>query len=268
MKKMIPILIAALIVSGVSTLGAFAEENTLSAHVTVTIANAGTLTVTAKDVHVTDADGDGVLTINDTLILAHDRYYEGGSEAGYASAATDWGLSITKLWGVENGGSYGYYLNDTMAMGLTDSVKSGDRLVAYVYADTTAFSDAYCYFNVSTVSAKKGENITLTLTKAGFDENWSPVTLPVSGAVITVDGVETSFITDSEGKAMIKLTQAGEHIVSAKSGSETLVPPVCLATVEATSPATGDWTVTAMVVSVLALSVAAVAIRRRSVHED
>lgn len=268
MKKVLPILLISLIVSGVSALGVCAEED--GADVTVTIANAGTLTVAAKSVHVTDADGDGALTINDTLILAHDGFYEGGSEAGYASANSDWGLSITKLWGVENGGSYGYYLNDTMAMGLSDPVASGDRLTAFVYADTTAFSDAYSYFDADVLSVKQGEEITLTLTKAGFDENWNSVTLPVSGAVITVDGTETTYTTDAEGKVTLKLTEAGEHILSATSDSETLVPPVCVATVAESedAPQTGDLTVTLAALSVLALSVAAVVLRRRSGNEN
>lgn len=269
MKKSLPILVAALMLSGVSTFCVFAEEAS-SADVTVTVANAGTLTVAAKTVHVTDADGDGALTINDTLILAHESYYEGGSEAGYASATTEWGLSITKLWGVENGGSYGYYLNDAMSMGLTDPVKSGDRLTAFVYADTTAFSDAYSFFSDASVTAVQGEKITLTLMKAGFDENWNPVTLPVSGAVITVDGTDTTYTTDAEGKVTLTLTQAGEHILSAKSDSETLVPPVCTATVEVSdAPATGDLTLLTAASGVLALFVASVAVlRRRMGNED
>ena len=75
----------------------------------VTVSN-GTLMLTSRAVSVTDVDGDGALTINDALVLAHDAAYEGGSAAGYASATGTYGLAITKLWGVENGGSYGYYI--------------------------------------------------------------------------------------------------------------------------------------------------------------
>ena len=121
----------------------------------VTVSN-GTLMLTSRAVSVTDVDGDGALTINDALVLAHDAAYEGGSAAGYASATGTYGLAITKLWGVENGGSYGYYVNDKSAMGLTDKVSDGDRINAFVYTDTVGFSDVYCYFDNSAVTAAAG----------------------------------------------------------------------------------------------------------------
>ena len=74
------------------------------AKITVSIAN-GTLVLTEAAVDVTDIDGDGALTINDALIAAHTAYYTDGAD-GYAAANGDYGLAITKLWGVENGGSF------------------------------------------------------------------------------------------------------------------------------------------------------------------
>ncbi len=205
-----------------------------SAQVYVTISD-GSLVMAQEAVHVTDMDGDGALTINDALILAHDAKYEGGSAAGYAAADGDWGLSISRLWGVENGGSYGYYLNNASAMGLTDPVRNGDYLNAFVYTDTAAFSDAYCFFDVSTVSVKKGGGLTLTLSMAGYDENWAPVVLPAEGAVILVNGEETSVRTDAEGKAVIRFDKSGDFIISAKSDAAVLVPPVCAVSVSGPS---------------------------------
>lgn len=38
-------------------------------------------------------------------------------------------------------------------MSLTDPVAQGDYLTAYSYADLTAWSDMYAYFNVNTAQA-------------------------------------------------------------------------------------------------------------------
>ena len=72
----------------------------------VTIAN-GDLMLIRQPVTLTDTDADGLLTINDALFLAHEEAFEGGAEAGYLAGESQWGLSLFKLWGVENGGSYG-----------------------------------------------------------------------------------------------------------------------------------------------------------------
>ena len=119
MKKFITAAAAALITCSAMSVTAFAEE-AASADVFVTIAGAdGKLAVSQESVTVTDADGDGKLTIDEALTAAHEKFYEGGAEAGYKSSVGQYGLGLDKLWGTENGGSYGYYLNNTMSMGLT-----------------------------------------------------------------------------------------------------------------------------------------------------
>jgi len=205
-----------------------------SADVHVTIVN-GSPALTQYEVNVTDIDGDGALTINDALTLAHDGAFDGGSAAGYASATGDYGLYIEKLWGVENGGSYGYYLNNISAMSLGDAVADGDYLTAFVYTDTDAFSDTYCFFDANTISAAAGESFTLTLNAASFDENWNPVTVPVADAVITVDGNATEYKTDAEGKVTMSLAASG--VISAYSEGMTLVAPICKAEVTESAPA-------------------------------
>lgn len=230
--------IGIILVLMLSLLGVQALAAGESAQVYVTISD-GSLVMAQEAINVTDIDGDGALTINDALILAHDAKFEGGSAAGYAAVDGDWGLSISKLWGIENGGSYGYYVNNASAMGLTDPVKAGDYLNAFVYTDTAAYSDAYCFFDVNTASAENGGELTLTLSMAGYDENWTPVVLPAEGAVILVNGEATSVKTDAEGKATIKFDKAGDFIISAKSDSAILVPPVCAVAVSGPSVSTG-----------------------------
>jgi hypothetical protein len=208
--------------------------------VNVTIADAeGKLAVVQEEVEVTDADSDGALTINDALIIAHDKCFEGGSAAGYGSSVSQYGLGMTKLWGSENGGSYGYYVNNASAMSLADTVKDGDYINAFVYTDLTGWSDKYCWFNENSLTANDGDTVELTLSAAGFDENWNPLTLAVEGAIITVDGEATEYKTDADGKVSLPLT-AGSHVISAKSDSMTLVPPALKAEVagETTSTST------------------------------
>ena len=185
----------------------------------VTIADGqGQLVMVNAAIDVTDVDADGALTINDALYAAHEAAYEGGAEAGYAAADAGYGLSISKLWGEENGGSYGYYLNDASAYSLLDPVADGDYLNAFVYTDLEAWSDLYCTFGYREVVADAGANIKLTLNMMTFDENWNPVSLPVEGAILTIDG------EDSDA--------AGDHLISARSDSAILVPPVCIVTVK------------------------------------
>ncbi len=228
MKKTLSVILSAALTAGALTAAAAAEE--LSAEVYVTIADEnGKLALASEKTQVTDVDGNGELTIDDALFCAHEAKFNGGAEAGYKSADGDYGRYLEKLWGVENGGSYGYYLTNASAMSLGDKVISGDYVSAFVYTDLTAWSDTYCYFDTMSVSAEVNEPITLTLTAAGYDENYAPVTLPVEGAVITVNGEETEFVTDSEGKAVITLDGPDYYTISAVSKDRILVPPVCLA---------------------------------------
>ena len=198
----------------------------------VTIADGqGQLVMVNAVIDVTDVDADGALTINDALYAAHEAAYEGGAEAGYAAADAGYGLSISKLWGEENGGSYGYYLNDVSAYSLLDPVADGDYLNAFVYTDLEAWSDQYCAFDVKRVEAAAGAGVDLTLSMIIFDENWNAVSVPVEGAIITVDGEDSAFVTDAEGKVQLTLDVAGEHLISAHSDAANLVPPACIVTV-------------------------------------
>ncbi len=242
MKKQITALLtAAALCAAAAPLSVSAAD---SAEITVTIANAGTLAVTAEALAVTDADGDGALTVNDALLLTHDSFYDGGADAGYTAAQSDWGLSITKLWGVENGGSYGYTVNDAFAFSLTDPLTDGDALYAYAYAyaDAETYSDMYSYFDQQTKDGlTQGDSLTLKLSAIGYDADWNQVIQPVEGAVITVNGEQTAFTTDADGNVTLTLDASGDVTISAVSDTATLVPPVFRAAVAA-APAETDET--------------------------
>lgn len=242
MKKTIAITAAFLLSCSAMSISAVAAEKT---EVYVTIADKdGGLPVAQEKIEITDTDGDGQLTISDALYVAHEKFYNGGAAAGYTASEGSLGLWITKLWGTENGGSYGYYVNNVSAMSIEDTVKDGDYVSAYVFRDLTGWSDSYCWFDVQSTEAEQGDEVSLTLYRASFDEDWNAVTLPVEGASITVNGSASGSVTDAEGKAKVKLESAGRNVISATSDSLVLVPPVCIANVAGEAPAVTTTTTT------------------------
>lgn len=226
MKKITACLLAVVLFLGMFGLSVFAANDSVMVYVTIALDD-GRLAVAQEAITVTDIDSDNKITINDVLHCAHEEFYPGGAAQGYATEVTQWGLGIKKLWNIVNGGSYGYYLNNASAWSLTDMVSSGDYVNAFVYKDAQGFSDSYSYFNSQTVEAKAYESFEVTLYRLTFDANWNMVEMPVSGAVITINGKATNFVTDGDGKVSITLTKTGNHVISADSDTDVIVSPVC-----------------------------------------
>lgn len=199
MKKTISIILSVLLVLSLGVIFAHAED---SAQIYVTIADKdGNIAVAAETVTVTDTDSDGALTINDALYCTHEAFYEGGAAAGYATKNTEYGLSLDKLWGTANGGSYGYYVNGASAWSLTDPVKTDDYLYAFVYTNLVSWSDKFSTFDqfMGDVNAAEGVELTLTYV-AEYDEYYMPVFKPLANAKILIDGEATDITTDEDGK--------------------------------------------------------------------
>ena len=225
MKKFLSLLLAMLMLVSLTA----SAETAPTVYVSISD-DAGALVLAYAPVALSDADGDGALTICDALMLAHAAYYPEGAE-GFLAEDSQWGLSLYRLWGIENGGSYGYCLNDASAWSLVDPIQAGDHVKAYVYTDVLAFSDTYAYFAAPVATAAVNAEVALTLSAAGYDEAWNPVTLAVPGATLTVNGEKSEAVTDENGAAVLTFTAAGVYTVSAVSETMTLVPPVCIVTV-------------------------------------
>lgn len=258
MKKVFVLLIVALLLTIVP---AYADETSVA---TVTVTNGGIMA--HETVSLRDTDGDGKLTISDALYLVHEAKYDGGAEAGFLAEDGAYGKQLSKLWGV-TGTGFGYYVNNASAMSLGDEIGNGDKIVAYVYTDTTGWSDTYCYFDKTTVTVGKGGSVTLTLTAATFNANWEPVSMPVANAVILIDGQATQYKTDADGKVTVPLTEAGTVTISATSDTMVLVPPVCVATVRE-NPPTADGTAVINACAVAMLIITAVYILRRRTENE
>ena len=232
MKKIIAVLLSVLLVLSVGMLFVSADDATNSVDVHVTIVDEKSeFAVAYETVTVTDIDNDEALTVNDALYAAHEQFYDGGAAAGYATETTKWGLSLMKLWGVANGGSYGYLVNNAFAWSLTDAVKADDYIVAFIYTDTKDFSDTYTYFDKQLIEGEDGfAAVELTLSKTGFDGEGMPFVAPVAGAEITLDGEKTSYVTDENGKVEFTANapQGFEAVLSAEVKDLVIVPPICL----------------------------------------
>ena len=249
MKKLLSVILCAVLVLPMSVLYVSADADELSADIYVTIADKdGVTVVPGEKITVTDTDHDGVLTINDALYTAHEVFYDGGAAAGYATSVSEYGLGLTKLWGTANGGSYGYYLNNVSAWALTDPVSSGDYLAAFVYTDFLGWSDHYSYFDNLFYVCRVGETLTFTYYEAGYDEDWNPVTLPVNGAHLTLDGKDSGFNTNPYGTVKLTFPRTGTYRLGATAEGKRLVAPVAYLTVlpapTLIGDADGDATVT------------------------
>lgn len=209
--------------------------------VNVTIANAGTLVLTQANIPVSDADGDGALTINDAMLCTHAIFFEGGAAAGYGSAETDYGLSMTKLWGVENGGAYGYYVNNASAWSLADPIQAGDYITAFVYSDTTTYADQYTYFDFNDGYVVRDTELQMTLSAAAFDADYQPITVPVANASIVVNGTDTGLTTDENGNVTLSFAKPGEYTITATSADAVIVPPVAKVTVGYFADCVSHW---------------------------
>ena len=158
MKRTIALITMLLLLLALLTIGTSAENATAKseeiATAYVTIAVKGELVTTQLAVMLEDYDKDGAITVSDALYAAHEKAYTGGAAAGYGYYESDYGLSMSKLWGDESG-AYGYYLNNASCQSLADPIKDGDYITAFVYASAD-FSDVYTYFDVSAKTISLG----------------------------------------------------------------------------------------------------------------
>ena len=181
--------------------------------------------VAGLPVTVKDLNSDGVLSVDEALIAAHDTYYPEAASGGYACTGGSYGTGyVAKLWGV-SGGSYLFYTDGVpLSLGVQASrVKEGCQLYAAILQDTRYYADWYTAFDKTSVSVETGASFELKLSgyygmaKMGGGDD---VLKPVAGASIgtwksgeftALEGVTT----DSTGKATLRFDKPGTYIVTA-----------------------------------------------------
>ena len=58
-----------------------------------------------------------------------------------------------------------------------------------------------------------------------YDENWNPVSMPLAGATIIIDGKESAYTTDSNGKVKFRISEPGKYNISASCKDKLIVAP-------------------------------------------
>ena len=196
----------------------YADANEITAYITISMYG---------DI-VSDKDGDLVAeapvtlsgkdsyTLDDAFYAAHEAYYDGGAAAGYATADSEWGLSVTKVWG-DTSGKYGYQLNlgATDVWGPTQAIEDGDHIDLCVYENYYPDTESYAKFDADSKTVVNKE-VTLTLYESYYGENWETLFRPCAGATVYVDGVATEIVTDANGRCTVSFDEYGKYLISAK----------------------------------------------------
>ncbi len=222
MKKTLSLSLAALLCLLCLTLSVSADEKAPAALVTVTDEN-GNHVLANEEILLSDADGDGTITVTDALILAHKTECPDGFSFTDAYGERE----ITSLWGYA-GGFYDCYLNGASFYLLTDPIEDGDTVHAFVYRSGEACSDAYSYFSSDTLNFRDGK-ATLTLYAYTLTEEENLLSEPVKGAVITINGERTGIRTDKQGRFTIhadKLAIGEKNVISAICEDMSIVAPI------------------------------------------
>lgn len=186
-----------------------------------------------------DLSGKESYNLDDVFSAMHELYYESGTD-GYASSVSGWGFGIDKLWG-DTSYNFGYQLNNEMAMGLGETVENGDFVDAYIYKNNAQNFESYATFDIRRGEAYEGEAFELTLSYvSGYEDGtWANIFSPCADATILINGVETEFVTASDGKVQITVDEPGEAIITAqktKTVNDVVMPaiigPVCVANIK------------------------------------
>ena len=187
--------------------------------------------------------GKDSYTLDDAFVNCHKSYYEDGVN-GYASSESDWGFGVDMLWG-DTSYNFGYQVNggSESVMGPGHEVDDGDFIDVIIYKNAYPDTESYATFDKHITEAKIDEVFEITLSYvSGYDDSWNSVFSPCVGATITINGEETEFVTDEDGKAYIEFEESGVVCISAKKEKllkDNVVPaitaPVCVVDVKENS---------------------------------
>jgi Domain of unknown function (DUF4430) len=149
------------------------------------------------------------------------------------------GASITSINGINNyskdypRGYWAFALNNSYASYSVgkQGVNEGDDITLYYVEDYANADYKYAYFNKENILTDINKPVELSLTSLGQDENWNPVTVPIDNATIMINGEDTNFTTDSNGKVTLPFEKEGNYTITAKKldkdGKSVISTPYC-----------------------------------------
>ena len=230
-KKLLSLLLCFVMLFGTITLPANAEDATTTVY--VTLSRYGEI--------LSDADGEFLACVPvalceenpdlDTVLRQfHATYHENGEDA-YSSYEGEYGTAINMLWEDESQ-LFGYQVNGgtESVYGLSHTVKHGDYVDVCIYENKYPETESYTKFDTYHLKSKVGEDVTLSLSIAGYDENWNTVFSPCPDTEITINGEPSGYTTDENGDVTFTLDTEGKYIVSAKKEkiiSDSTVAAIC-----------------------------------------
>lgn len=170
-----------------------------------------------RTLSVTDIDGDGRITSDDALRLAHRGYYDQGGEYAGMNQNRIWGRSGKYLCEVSNPEGKNIYSGSAVGPGAVNCVLSEGDTVIFCpkdcpdemfeprWADSSlnACEPVFCMGDSITVKA-------LHFLPEQVDAEW------IEDIEILIDDKETGIFTDKNGEAVIPMESLGEHKLSLK----------------------------------------------------
>ena len=212
-KTAVMMMTAAALVSATAPLTAFAADSAnISFSLETVDQNTNDLKTVTGTLTVTDCNGDGKITPDDALYLAHEKYYPGGAAAGYAEDYI-WGFNTCYTCCItDQNGEYMY-------------TSSGPCDVRYTLEDGDSISwtmqcipedDLYFAYvkelDEQAVPIAVGSDIDIQVTRiARFRKDADNVT--AEGLSVFLNGENTQAVTNRNGYAKIRIKQAGEQYV-------------------------------------------------------
>ena len=162
-------------------------------------------------------------TVLDATIAAHLDLL--GSADSLSVTDQGWIISAFN----KDGSSLSYRVSGNYAGGINDAVKNGDYVEYMFYQDTLGWGDAYSFFNKRSVDATVKQNVTLTLSKEGYDASWNPVVASAANANVTVNG-EAFGTTDENGRINLSFDKIGTYKISTENniGGAPIFAPWCV----------------------------------------
>jgi len=230
-KKLLSLLLCFVMLFGIFTPTAFADDATITVY--VTLSQYGKI--------LTLEDGEHLACVPvyieeenpnlDTVFKEFHTLYHPDGEDAYASYEGEYGTAISKLWN-DTSEFFGYQVNggSESVYGLSHTVKDGDYVDVCIYKNKYPDTESYTKFDAYTKSEEIGEEISLYLSEAGYDENWNTVFSPCADAEITINGECTDFSTDENGKVVLSFEEEGNYIISAskeKTVKDASVAAIC-----------------------------------------